>query len=100
MAIGLLIEGFLCLFINAFPNRKLCGYAFTEQVRDIFPAFLLSAGMGAVVFALSLLGFGDLLTLALQVLAGAAIYIASSAVLKLEPFQYLLGIVRKFLHRD
>ena len=25
MAIGLLIEGFLCLFINAFPNRKLCG---------------------------------------------------------------------------
>ena len=100
MAIGLLIEGFLCLFINAFPNRKLCGYAFTEQVRDIFPAFLLSAVMGAVVFALSLLGFGDLLTLILQVLAGAAIYIASSAVLKLEPFLYLLGIVRKFLHRE
>ena len=100
MAIGLLIEGVLCLFINAFPNRKLCGYAFSEQVRDIFPAFLLSAVMGAVVFALTFLGFGDLLTLILQVLAGAAIYIASSAVLKLEPFQYLLGIVRRFLHRD
>ena len=100
MAIGLLIEGVLCLFINVFPNRKLCGYAFSEQVRDIFPAFLLSAVMGAVVFALTFLGFGDLLTLILQVLAGAAIYIASSAVLKLEPFQYLLGIVRRFLHRD
>ena len=100
MAIGLLIEGVLCLFINAFPNRKLCGYAFSEQVKDIFPAFLLSAVMGAVVFALTFLGFGDLLTLILQVLAGAAIYIASSAVLKLEPFQYLLGIVRRFLHRD
>ena len=100
MAIGLLIEGVLCLFINAFPNRKLCGYAFSEQVRDIFPAFLLSAVMGAVVFALTFLGLGDLLTLILQVLAGAAIYVASSAVLKLEPFQYLLGILRKFLHRE
>ena len=100
MAIGLLIEGVLCLFINAFPNRKLCGYAFSEQVKDIFPAFLLSAIMGAVVFALTFLGFGDLLTLILQVLAGASIYIASSAGLKLEPFQYLLGIIRKFLHRD
>ena len=56
--------------------------------------------MGTVVFSFSLLGFRDLLTLILQVLAGAVIYIAFSAVLKLEPFRYLLGIVRKFLHRN
>ena len=100
MAIGLLAEGFLCLFINAFPNRKLCGYAFAEQIKDIFPAFLLSAAMGAVAYAFSLLGFGDLLTLVLQVLSGAAVYIVFSAVLKLEPFRYLLGIVGKLLHRE
>ena len=100
MAIGLLAEGFLCLFINAFPNRKLCGYAFAEQIKDIFPAFLLSAAMGAVAYAFSLLGFGDLLTLVLQVLSGAAVYIVFSAALKLEPFRYLLGIVGKLLHRE
>ena len=100
MAIGLLAEGFLCLFINAFPNRKLCSYAFAEQIKDIFPAFLLSAAMGAVAYAFSLLGFGDLLTLVLQVLSGAAVYIVFSAALKLEPFRYLLGIVGKLLHRE
>ena len=100
MAIGLLVEGFLCLFINAFPNRKLCGYAFSEQVKDIIPAFLLSAGMGVVAYAVSLIGLGNLVTLVLQVLCGASVYVALSAVLKLEPFCYLLGIVRKLLHRE
>ena len=100
MAIGLLVEGFLCLFINAFPNQKLCGYAFSEQVKDIIPAFLLSAGMGVVAYAVSLIGLGNLVTLVLQVLCGASVYVALSAVLKLEPFCYLLGIVRKLLHRE
>ena len=100
MAIGLLVEGFLCLFINAFPNRKLCGYAFSEQVKDIIPAFLLSAGMGVVAYAVSLIGLGNLVTLVLQVLCGASVYVALSAVLKLEPFCYLLSIVRKLLHRE
>ena len=99
MAFGLLTEGFLCLFINAFPNKKLCGYAFTEQMKDIFPAFLLSAAMGAAVYALSLLGLGNLVTLILQVLLGAVIYVGVSAMLKLEPFQYLLGIAGKLLKR-
>ena len=99
MAYGLLTEGFLCLFINAFPNKKLCGYAFTEQIRDILQAFLLSAAMGAAVYALSFLGLGNLATLVLQVLLGAAIYIAASYFMKLEPFQYLLGIAAKHLKR-
>ncbi|MBQ8075611.1 MAG: lipopolysaccharide biosynthesis protein [Oscillospiraceae bacterium] len=99
MAFGLLTEGFLCLFINAFPNKRLCGYAFTEQMKDIFPAFLLSAAMGAAVYALSLLGLGNLVTLVLQVLLGAVIYVGVSALLKLEPFRYLLGIAGKLLKR-
>ena len=49
MAYGLLIQGVLCLFINSYPNRKLCGYAFSQQLRDIIPAFLLAAAMGLLV---------------------------------------------------
>ena len=99
MAYGLLIQGVLCLFINSYPNRKLCGYAFSQQLRDIIPAFLLAAAMGLLVWLISLAGFGSLVTLILQVLTGAVFYIAASVILKLDTFNYLLGIVKKMLHR-
>ena len=98
MAFGLLAEGVICLFINSWPNRKLCGYTFIEQLRDILPSFILAAGMCAAVFALSLLHFGDLATLVMQVPFGAALYLAGSFLFKLEPFQYLLEVVKKFRH--
>lgn len=99
MAVGLLIEGLLCLLINSWPNRKLCAYPFEEQLRDILPSFLLSAAMGAAVYALTALPLGDLLTLIMQVVLGAALYLGGSALLKLKPFLYLLGIAKNMLHR-
>ena len=99
LAYGLLIQGVLCLFINSYPNSKLCGYAFSQQLRDIIPAFLLAAAMGLLVWLISLAGFGSLVTLILQVLTGAVFYIAASVILKLDTFNYLLGIVKKMLHR-
>ena len=62
MAYGLLIQGVLCLFINSYPNSKLCGYAFSQQLRDILPAFLLAAAMGLLVWLISLAGFGFLIS--------------------------------------
>lgn len=99
MAYGLLIQGVLCLFINSYPNSKLCGYAFSQQLRDIIPAFLLAAAMGLLVWLISLAGFGSLVTLILQVLTGAVFYIAASVILKLDTFNYLLGIAKQILHR-
>ena len=98
MAYGLLAEGVICLFINSYPNKKLCGYTFPEQLKDIMPSFLLAAGMCAAVFAVSLLHLGDLATLFIQVPFGAALYVAGSFILKLEPFQYLLEVVKQFRH--
>ena len=99
MAYGLLIQGVLCLFINSYPNSKLCGYAFSQQLRDIIPAFLLAAAMGLLVWLISLAGFGSFVTLILQVLTGAVFYIAASVILKLDTFNYLLGIAKQMLHR-
>ena len=99
LAYGLLIQGVLCLFINSYPNSKLCGYAFSQQLRDIIPAFLLAAAMGLLVWLISLAGFGSLVTLILQVLTGAVFYIAASVILKLDTFNYLLGIAKQMLHR-
>ena len=97
MALGQLCSGVAAQLINAWPNRKLLDYAYLQQLKDIGPAVLLSLGMAAVVFLIRLLGLGDFLTLLLQIPLGVLIYVALSALLKLDSFQYILSIVRRFL---
>ena len=99
MAMSLLVTSLLCQIINAWPNIKLLDYAYSSQVRDMLPAILLSCLMGACVYPLSLLGFGDFLTLVIQVLAGVAVYVAGSAIFRLDSFNYILSMVKRILKR-
>ncbi len=98
MALGLLAEGVLCLFINSVPNRKLINYSFAEQLMDIFPSVLIALIMGIPVFAVSLFGWGNLITLIIQVPLGAAVYLLMSKITKSESFEYILSIVRTYLN--
>jgi len=86
---------FTSCFINAYPNKKLIGYSYFEQLRDMLPSFLLSLLMLGCVLAVGMLGLHDLVTLCLQVLAGATVYIAAAALLRLHPFTLALGFLKK-----
>lgn len=93
MAIGITVESFINLFVNSYPNRKLIGYNMRDEIRDVVPSALLSAVMGATVFAVSLTGLPDLAVLAIQIPLGALIYISGSVLLKIDSFRYILGIL-------
>ena len=82
-------------FINAYPNKKLIGYAYLEQMRDMLPSLLVSLVMLGAVLAVQLLKLGDFVTLVAQVLAGVAVYVLLSAVFRLRPFKLLLSFLRK-----
>ncbi|MCR5575480.1 MAG: lipopolysaccharide biosynthesis protein [Oscillospiraceae bacterium] len=99
VAVSVLISGFISLIINAWPNRRMLGYPVVQQLYDTVPAVLLSAGMAAVIYPVTLLGLGDLVTLLIMVPAGIAFYVGVSALLKLESFRFLLGVAANFLHR-
>ena len=99
MALGQLFSATVAQVINAWPNKRLLDYPYSRQLRDMLPAILLSCVMAAVVSFVPRLGLSDLLTLIIQVLTGAALYAAGSAVLKLDSFTFLLGIVKRFLGR-
>ncbi len=85
--------------INAWPNGRLLGYTYLSQLKDMLPALLLTCLMGLPVWALSLTGLDDWALLPLQVVTGAAVYIAASAIFKVDSFVYVLGIVRRILSR-
>lgn len=97
MAYSLLVTTLISSIVNAFPNRKLLGYSYFDQIRDMFPQICLSCVMGAAVYCVQFLGMHDILTLVIQVLLGAAIYIVGSKVFKLESFEYILKMLKGFL---
>lgn len=89
MAYSLLFTSITSQIINSWPNEKLLDYSYPEQIRDILPGILLAVFMGCCVYPVKWIGFSDLLTLFIQVVMGACIYIGGSALLKLEGFRYL-----------
>ena len=99
MAYSLLLSSVLSQIINSWPNRKLLGYGYLEQVRDFAPGILLAVGMGICVYFIGYIPLPTIMTLVIQIFAGAALYIGVSAILKLEEFEYLLGMVKSFLKK-
>jgi len=84
---------FTSCFINAYPNKKLIGYSYAEQVKDIIPSFLLAVVMCGCVMAVETLGLGSMATLGTQVVLGVIVYVSASALLRLWPFRFLLGLL-------
>ena len=82
-------------FINAFPNKKLIDYSYIEQMKDVLPSFLVAVVMCGCVLAVQLLRMGTIATLFAQVVVGVVVYVALSAIFRLEPFRVLLGMLKK-----
>lgn len=91
------ITCFLSCFVNASPNKKLVGYSYFEQMKDILPSFLVSIAMLAVVLGIGMLSIAPIVLLPIQIVAGMVLYIGLSAIFRIESFATLLGMVKGFL---
>ena len=97
LVLSYLFTDVVSTLVNAWPNKRVIGYAYGEQVRDIAPAFLL-AGLAAVpTLALAGLGLGAWATVALQASVFASTYLGLAALLRLEAFSYLISTARGLL---
>jgi len=84
-------------FINAYPNKKLIGYSYLEQMADILPALLASGAMLLAVLWVGMLNLPTIVLLVGQVIVGVAVYFAISAVVKPMPFCMLTEAIKKML---
>ncbi|MCC8111770.1 MAG: lipopolysaccharide biosynthesis protein [Ruminococcus sp.] len=99
MALSLLVTSLLSQLINSWPNRRLLDYGYLSQLKDILLGILLAVFMGGCVFPITLLDLPDILTLVIQVILGAAIYIGGSRLLKLEEFYYVLDMIKSMMKK-
>ena len=99
IAWGAVISTLLSAVVNASPNRKLMGYGYLEQMKDVLPSIALSLVMFIAVSAVGTLSLPTVLLLMVQIMAGVLVYGALALLLKLEAARYLLDMMKKMLHK-
>lgn len=99
MVIGKAIQSFICSIINAFPNKKLLRYSFTEQWKDLIPSLCLSLFMGVVVLSVELLGLNSYITMMIQIPLGGIIYLGLAYMLKFECLDYIITLIKPKIKR-
>lgn len=99
MIASYMVTGVISTFVNAWPNKTVIGYSYLEQLRDIIPAFLLSAISGFFAWCITLFSLSAAVTILLQLIVMMIVYLGVAWLLHVEEFDYLLAIVREVLDR-
>ena len=99
MAYSLLFTNVTSQIINSWPNKQLLHYSYLEQLKDIMPSIILSIVMGILVYSISMLRLNDYITLIIQIPLGVVIYIVGSKIIRIDSFDYVLSMVKSFIHR-
>lgn len=84
-----MVTGIIGTFVNAHPTKRVIGYSYLEQLRDIGPAVVLSLVAGVISYQILLIGFDSLLTILLQVVSMCAVYILLAKLFHMEELEYL-----------
>ena len=94
MAVSLLISGLISQIINSWPNKKLLNYSYFDQLKDIITNILLAVFMGICVYFINFLQLSTIITLLIQIIFGAIIYIAGAKIIKIDSFEYIIDILK------
>ncbi len=99
IAMTLIINEFVAFAFNVYPVRKFIGFDFKLHLMDAFSSLWMALVMSAIVYAIGKIITNNVVALVVQVLTGAAVYIALSVITKHESFLYLIQFIKSKLHR-
>ena len=99
MAAGQIVISFVSSLVNAYPNKRLLGYSYREQISDLLPTIAISIIMAIIVWLIGHIDVSPIVLLVLQVITGIAIYIILSIILKLQIYSYLMLTMKDLFNR-
>lgn len=86
------IESCVSFFIYTLYSKKIIGYSFWEQVKDVSKSLCMSVSVAGIVFLLSsLYSENSVSLLLLQIISGMCLYILLSILLQSKEFQFILS---------
>ena len=95
IAVSFLISAWIDVWVTSLPLKKLLGYSFTDQLRDVWKSGLAAVVMAGAVWALGLLPLSLAPLLIMQIMLGGALYLGLSLLLKNESLAYILSLVKR-----
>ena len=99
IALTMLIFEFYGTTVNLLQMRHHINYGMGEIIKDLLPSFLSAGLMAVSVYFITMIHLSNIAIIALQVITGAIIYIVGSLILKPEGFNFVLGLIKRFLKR-
>lgn len=97
MAASNLLISLINQIINSWPNRKLLGYSYREQLFDILPSAIVSMIMFTAVWSIQRIIANPIILLPVQVAVGIVIYITGSMAVHNESVYYIWNTLREIL---
>ena len=94
IAVMFLASSILNCIIIAYPNKKLVGYGWIEQFADMLPILAQAIIMGIIVYCIKYVIANLWIRLFVQIIVGAIVYILEAILFKMEPFYYVLRILK------
>ncbi len=99
LAMAFIVCTFIAIGVNSVPNKKLIGYGFLLQIKDLLPNFILSAIMCVVVLTVGLLPLTPVCLLLIQVFIGILVYLVINLMIKNESLFFLLNALKRIVAR-
>ena len=89
---GSVIISVISYFLNAYYSASLINYSVYEQLKDIFPSFIVSLGVGFLMWSISLLSISYYLMLIIQLSTGFILAYLIYNWLRLDEFLEIKSI--------
>jgi O-antigen/teichoic acid export membrane protein len=101
MCIGKIISSAINLVINTIHTRRLLGYGFLDQMRDLSLIILSSVVMGLLVITLvRLMPSGNLVKLCVGILAGVLFYVIFAKMFMKDEFKLVSDLITGKLKKN
>lgn len=92
---GQIIQSWIALIINTYYSKKIIGYGFLSQVKDIFPHLAIAGTIGLIILLGSdLLNIYTWWSLSLWIVLGVIAYLLFSILIKSNELTYIIEFLK------
>ncbi len=93
MIVGMIVLSVVSYFLNSYYSGRNIGYSSLQQLKDIFPSFLLAVFIGGIAFLVGLfLDLPNYLILIIQLTAGGVLLFGMAELTKMKDYIYMKEI--------
>jgi len=100
LIIGMIVLNLIGFYLNSFWSGEFIGYSVKQQIKDIFPSFILAVIIALVVYTVGyIIDVADAYKLTIQILVGALLFFGFAEASKMDDYLYIKGIIFEKLKR-